>query len=245
MKFKLIIIVALAVLIISIGTVSADENTTHDETLKLDSTPCEILGIDTNDSVLTVGEDSFTSLQNTIDSAAPEDNITLEEDYVYNTGFSTDGVSITKSVTINGQGHTINAGSQSRAFTIAADNVVLKDLSIINSGSGGAVTITGNNVVLDNVTFNGCHSTGNGGAVHSTGKNTRIYDSDFIGCDSASGGALYLGNTATVYGSQFINCTASNSAGAIYINALCNVSNCIFDHNSALNGGDVYVAASE
>ena len=47
MKFKLIIIVALAVLIISIGTVSADENTTHDETLKLDSTPCEIQGIDT------------------------------------------------------------------------------------------------------------------------------------------------------------------------------------------------------
>ena len=136
MKFKLIIIVALAVLIISIGTVSADENTTHDETLKLYSTPGEIQGIDTNDTVSIGEEATFTDLQNTINSAAPEDNITLEEDYVYNTGFSTDGISITKSVTINGQGHTINAGSQSRAFTIAADNVVLKDTSIINSGSG-------------------------------------------------------------------------------------------------------------
>ena len=83
MKFKLIIIVALAVLIISTGTVSADENTTHDETLKLYSTPGEIQGIDTNDTVSSGGEATFTDLQNTIDSAVPEDNITLEEDYVY------------------------------------------------------------------------------------------------------------------------------------------------------------------
>ena len=197
-----------------------------------------------HDSVPIVGEDSFTSLQNTINSAAPEDTITLEEDYVYNTGFSTDGVSIIKSVTINGQGHTINADSQSRAFTIAADNVVLKDLSIINSGSGGAVTITGNNATLDNVTFNGCHSTGNGGAVHSIVKNTSIFHSIFIGCDSASGGALYLGNTASVSGSQFINCSSDNDAGAIHINAACNISNCLFDHNIAVEGGDIYLAGS-
>ncbi len=245
MKFKLIIIVALAVLIISIGTVSADENTTHDETLKLDSTPGEIQGIDTNDTVSIGEEATFTDLQNTINSAAPEDNITLEEDYVYNTGFSTGGVSITKSLTIDGNGHTIDTDSQSRAFTIAADNVVLKNLQIIGSGNAGAVTITGSNVVIDNVTFNTSHSTGNGGAVYSTGANTGIYYSTFIACVSANGGALYLGDSSTVSKSKFINCTASNSAGAIYINALCNVSNCIFDHNSALNGGDVYVAASE
>ena len=245
MKFKLIIIVALAVLIITIGTVSADENTTHDETLKLDSTPCEIQGIDTNDSVLTVGEDSFTSLQNTINSADPEDTITLDSDYTYDEGFSTNGVSITKSLTIDGNGHTIDTYSQSRAFTIAADNVVLKNLQIIGSGNAGAVTITGSNVVIDNVTFNTSHSTGNGGAVYSTGANTGIYHSTFIACVSANGGALYLGDLSTVSESQFINCTASNSAGAIYINAICNVSNCIFDHNSALNGGDIYVARSE
>ena len=245
MKFKLIIIVALAVLIISIGTVSADENTTHDETLKLDSTPGEIQGIDTNDTVSIGEEATFTDLQNTINSAAPEDNITLEEDYVYNTGFSTGGISITKSLTIDGNGHTIDTDSQSRAFTIAADNVVLKNLQIIGSGNAGAVTITGSNVVIDNVTFNTSHSTGNGGAVYSTGANTGIYYSTFIACVSANGGALYLGGSSTVSKSKFINCTASNSAGAIYINALCNVSNCIFDHNSALNGGDVYVAASE
>ena len=245
MKFKLIIMVALAVLIISIGTVSADENTTHDETLKLDSAPGEIEGIPINDSVLIAGEDSFTSLQNTINSADPEDTITLGSDYTYDEGFSTNGVSITKSLTIDGNGHTIDTDSQSRAFTIAADNVVLKNLQIIGSGNAGAVTITGSNAVIDNVTFNTSHSTGNGGAVYSTGAYTSIYHSTFIACVSANGGALYLGDSSTVSESQFINCTASNNAGAIYINALCNVSNCIFDHNSALNGGDVYVAASE
>ena len=52
MELRLIIIAALAILIIATGTVSADENTTHDEILKIDSTPDEIHGdIDTNSSV--------------------------------------------------------------------------------------------------------------------------------------------------------------------------------------------------
>ena len=106
------------------------------------------------------------------------------------------------------------------------------------------MTITGNNATLDNVTFNGCHSTGNGGAVHSTGKNTSIFNSAFIGCDSASGGALYLGNTSIVSESQFINCSSDNDAGAIHINAACNISNCLFDHNIAVEGGDIYLAGS-
>ena len=60
---------------------------------------------------------TFTDLQNKIDSYDGT-TIKLENDYYYNDGFDADGIRISKSITIDGQGHKIDARHAARIFFI-------------------------------------------------------------------------------------------------------------------------------
>ena len=62
---------------------------------------------------------------------------------------------------------------------------------------------------------------------------------------SASGGAIWMAATATeanIKNSNFINNQAENDGGAIYTlnNVNCNIYNCEFNSNNAINGGAIY-----
>ena len=75
---------------------------------------------------------TFTALQQKVDKAGAGATITLENDYAYDEGFAgTQGVVIDKSLTINGNGHVIDAASKSRFFTVNA-SITLNDIIFKN-----------------------------------------------------------------------------------------------------------------
>lgn len=45
------------------------------------------------------------------------------------------GILISKSIVIDGKGHTINANKISRIFNITADNVILRNINFINGNA--------------------------------------------------------------------------------------------------------------
>lgn len=134
----------------------------------------EIIESDSQDvdgDVLGADDGTFTALQNKIKSASEGSTITLYNDYRYNDdfrsgytfiGFPIPGINIKKSITINGNGHSIDGASKSILFWIESDNVKLTNLvlknanasqSLIDSvpfGISNAIDWTGNNGVLDN-----------------------------------------------------------------------------------------------
>ena len=58
---------------------------------------------------------------------------------------------------------------------------------------GGALFITGNDIVVNDTTFDSCTATNNGGAVYIIGNNTHLYNADFNNCAARDGGAICSG----------------------------------------------------
>ena len=130
----LIIIVCL----FAISTVSAEEinNETnmvissYDSGLTTDSVSvCDISNA--KEIQESANNGTFTDLQKKIDDAPVGSTITLEKDYIYNSGFSANGITINKELTIKGNGYTIDALGQSRIFNITSaitlDNIIFKN----------------------------------------------------------------------------------------------------------------------
>ena len=168
-------------------------------------------------TTLTVTTDgtTFWDLNKTINGNT-NDTITLDKDYAYNP-FSdsafTEGIVINRPVTINGNGYTINANGKTRIFQI-----------------------TGNDVVLENITFINGHTTSYGGAIRFTSSCT-VTNCNFTNNSAQYGGAIRLG-LGNVTNCNFINNTAANYGGALLM-ANGNVSNCNFINNTAENGGAI------
>ena len=120
-----------------------------------------------NEDFLSVADDgTFTSLQKKIDNATSGSEIILENDYAYDKGFKTSGINISKPLTIDGNGHTIDARGKARIFRIASP-VTIKNITLINGyckDDGGAI-YGWNSLNLINVHFTGNHSDDSGGAV--------------------------------------------------------------------------------
>jgi len=92
---------------------------------------------------------SFSDLQAIIDSDTSGE-INLTEDYVY----SDSEITIDKTITINGNNHVIDANGASKVFTITGSNVILNNLTIkninITSGKTNAILWNGENGQLIN-----------------------------------------------------------------------------------------------
>ncbi len=131
--------------------------------------------------------------------------------------------------------------------------------------TGGAIdTKTKMNLVLtvENCTFTGNTATGNGGAINLLDKNKlTVTGSNFEGntvtgaAANKGGGALYVANTSASFsGTTFKNNSAAgtdtSAGGAIVFYALgagannCSVTDCIFEGNSAPNGGAIALSDS-
>ena len=101
------------------------------------STHKDKLGIvkEKSNNLLSDGENSsFADLADDISNAGS--TLDLSKDYIYNSSkdvnISDNGIVISKSIIINGNGHTIDAKGAKRIFEISASNVVLKNIIFTN-----------------------------------------------------------------------------------------------------------------
>ena len=238
MKFKKIMFVSILLLaILTIGAVSASgENMTSD-----DLTVTEDMSVEstTDDVKLSVGDN--TELSELISNSSSGSIISLEKDYEYSNS-SSEGITIDKQLTIEGNGHSIDAKSSSRIFTISG-TVTLKNLILKNGqhGDHGAIVAYDETLYCENCTFINCKNTWRmgGGAIYAA--YGYVKDSTFINCTSDdSGGAIcwQYKNRGEVYNSKFINCSA-DYGGAAYLGAY-------YDNNTFVNcksdyyGGALY-----
>ena len=201
---------------------------------------------------------TFSTLAHQIESAGDELNLTMH--YYYNS--STDssyknGIIINKSITINGNGHTIT-GYTVRAFNITNNNVILRNINFINfnRSNQGAIYWDGVNGSVSNCTFINCKAT-NGGAIYWDGVNGSVSNCSFINCTS-SFSASY--SSSYGYSSNYSSISSASCGGAIYwdgvngaisncsfINTICSSSSsitsdsyCISESFSASYGGAIY-----
>ena len=213
----------------------------------------------TRSITINVCNPSFADLKNNINNSSIDGNtLILSNDYEYDESVDfnyTNGISIDSQITIDGQGHIIDGKNKAYIFKINADNVVLKNITFINSIFGksdtGSITWNGKNGVFSNCTFiNATSYSGSfswGSMIYWNGDNGSIINSTFINSSlGITGGSLYCkGFNVTIVDSTFINNSVCNGGGAVSIyKANSNIKNCNFINNfrykNQNGGGAVY-----
>lgn len=164
---------------------------------------------------------SFNDLQSIIDSAHDDDVIELSKDYSIADGGKT--ITISRNLTIDGKGHTLNGNDGKTIFSITEDS---------------------KNIILKNITF--CHgkTSGKGGAISNSHSSSslEIYDCKFNDNYADDlGGAIYSKGYVYLMGCSFDNNYADNYGGAVYIDNEVKIRDTSFDGNRAIiEGGAVY-----
>ncbi len=198
--------------IMAISSVCAAENITDDiKTITMD-----------NDAPISINtsKTSFNELESEIAGVDEGGVLNLSRDYEY-VDSSPNGIVISKPITINGNGHVLDAANRARIFNVISDNVTLKNITFINGGQ---------------VSF--------GGAVYSGKGNLTIVNSVFINNSAIdSGGAVYLKGES--FKNTIVNCSFknnyANTSGGAFEGYLCQVllENVKFTNNSASQGAGV------
>ena len=239
MGFKKAILAILLLIILTMGAASAvDTNTTSDNLAATEDTNLELsendnfeekLGIDElttplsgpgNSSGKSNSSGKFADLNTLISGATAGDTVILTEDYCKESDFY-DLISIDKELTIDGQGHTLDANNTRDIIRIDnAQNVKLKNIQFVNVKGNSSTAVYwaygSDNGLIENCTFTNCLGI-DGSAINLIGSNTNIIGSTFINCSGYEGGAIYWGgNDNTIRYSYFENTTA-NKGGAIYL----------------------------
>lgn len=158
-------------------------------------------GADNNDVITTTDDGTFTSLQNKIDATEAGSIIELENDYSYNNGFNTEGITISKSLTIDGNGKTIDAQGKARIFDIQPGiQVIIENLKFINgkateslSGGGAIGAESTSNLTINNCVFINNTANYGGGAIYAYDKiNLNINNTLFINNTAEGNGGAIL-----------------------------------------------------
>jgi len=195
----------------------------------------------------TTEKGQFDLLQELIDNA---ENFTLNltQDYTITDGIdSIGGIIINKdSLTIYGNGHTINGLGISKLLNVVGNNVKLINLNLINGydpiSQKSPIQWSGNYGTMENCTVSN-NLAMNGGAITWTGPMGSINNSTFINNQANFyGGAIYFDEIrGGITNSKFIDNSASDG-GAVYANQkYIHIDNCAFIKNDANNGAAVYV----
>ena len=213
----------------------------------------ETISYDSNLMAESVSENDLSmflsDLQKKIDDADAGSTITLENDYKYNSGFSSEGISINKTLTIDGNGHVIDALGQSRIFFINSTKVTLNNILFINGNAtdnGGAIYWNGANGTVNKCNFTNNLASLRAGAIYWYGNNGVINNSNFINNTARkySGGAIQWDNNSTngtVNNCSFTNNIGTQKGGAIYwYGNNGRLTNCIFTNNTSINGGAIF-----
>ena len=171
---------------------------------------------------------SFLDLQVTINNQFAGSTITLEDDYYWAEDFEgADGIFIRDAITINGNGHSLDARGNSRIFLIYADNVVLNNITFVNGygstngGNGGCICTFNNYTTIKNCNFMYNKATKCGGAIATTGR---------LNLDNC----YFYYNNADSYGGAILAYCPQTEAISL------NINNCTFEENWAYYGGAIY-----
>ena len=235
----------------SISDVSAEEinddanlmENIHDSDLIAES-------VDGNNLLTETG--TFSELQNLVNN---NDVVNLTKDYVAESGGRI-SISRDKAVTINGNGHTIDANGKSGIFHITNGNITLNNLTLKNGNgdNGGALTIHENAkcLTLNHVKFLNNHAEYSGGAIYYDGPNaldyTRLRDCYFEG-NSAKlfGGAIYhdakedIRINNCIFKSNKCEGGSTRQGGAIFSRTRTYIDGCAFIDNLGFDeGGAIY-----
>lgn len=263
MKLNKLLIVGLVILaIFTIGAVSAtDDNGTADE-LTISENFEKESSVDMSEGYL--GDSSgktFQSLADLIENTSSGDILELDDNY-YNDGSSKEIV-ISKEITIDGKGHTLDVNNKSCTFYIFSANVTLKNIVFKNGFKdytvdllyGGTVSNCSfidcyswciyvsyfseceTDAVISNCNFINCSK----GAL-CIYNNTIISNCKFVNCSAEYNRGIILGSAnKTLLNSSFINCLNDNDGYAIYWSSNGVISNCNFINCfSTFNHGVVY-----
>ena len=248
---KLMVILILIIFLFSIASVTAanttDVMTSNDEL----SQKNEIISKKNEEIIKDGTTGTFAELRSNIEKTEAGSTLKLDKNYTCEEGFDTEGITIDKSITIDGQGHTIDAQGKARIFMVGAGNVVLKNIIFKNGKTtvhGGAIYFnklsTGNvlncSFTNNKVTVLPGYGSG-GGAIwmsYGTVLNCNFTDNNVIG-NSAWGGAIFIDYFGTVSNCNFINNTASDG-GAVFFACDGNVTNCNFTGNIASFGSAIF-----
>ena len=191
---------------------------------------------------------SFSDLQNLINNAEKGSTITLNNDYIYDEGFTKNGVDIKKPLTIDGNGHKLDGDSKSRVFYLEKSNIVLKNILFANGNTpeyGGAIYgDCGANLVIDSCNFTKCYAGSAGGAIftYTFVSNCSINSCHFTDCSSGyiSGAVHNDADDSRITFCDFTRCKAKGGG------AMCNrgddttISDCNFrDCYALLSGGSL------
>ena len=212
-----------------------------------------------SDELLGESPYTFTQLKQLISSATAGSTVKLQHDYKYNPSSDSalsEGVLIDKSLTINGQGHTLDGNGQATIFYIENINTIItvnvKNVNFINAGGrmGTALEYIG---YYPKGTVENCNFINNtgvmGGAIDFSCDGT-VINCNFYNNTAIEGGAISAKENLVVRNSIFVNNTASsenNGGGAIYYSyssyseqTYAKLSDCKFISNSAKFGGVFY-----
>lgn len=205
---------------------------------------------------------SFSELQSIINKATS--NVDLYFNYRYYTecdsGY-TAGMTITKTLTLNGNNHTLDAKTKSRIFRISGNNVVVSNLTFINGyGStditidgkynykdAGAISASGSGLILINCVFDSCQGLQHYGAVEILGANCRVSYCNFtnnkaLTYDGALGFMGSSANNGVVEYCNFINNTAARWAAGIRADRQITINYCNFINNKGTTlGGAIFL----
>ena len=149
-------------------------------------------------------------------------------------------------LTVDGNGHTIDACGKTRIFDCVGKNITIKNTVFKNGfgGFGGAVIITGGDLSIIKSSFFENFADGfyGGGAIINLGANLSIVDSRFIkNASTKHGGAiLNSGGKLSVKESLFDKNSSKNSGGAINNDkGSSKIFDSFFTDNASENGGAV------
>ena len=252
---KIIFLAILLISLLSLSAVSAADDTASDisstiDDVTLEKTVNEEIISEEGTGETTQEPKSFTNLNDTINGNS-DDYISLDSDYIY-----TDddyefqhGINITRDVTINGNGHTIDGNNAARIFQVQECTVVFQNIDFVNGrspgsyGDAGALWVyDGAKATAENCTFTNNHGTYRGGATHGdcTAINCTFTNNGVNGNkDEKDGGSM---NRGTAIDCTFVNNHAGGCGGAIFNGTAVN---CTFIYNSAQSGADVYNTESD
>ncbi|MBE6500678.1 MAG: hypothetical protein E7Z80_09100 [Methanobrevibacter thaueri] len=221
--------------------------------------------LDDSKDILSEGGNAgtFSDLNVLIKGTENGGTLTLDNNYKYNSNTDNafkNGITISKPITINGNGYTIDGDNLVRSFIVNANNVILKNIVIINTNSteaGGSINWIGNNGQLLNCEFNNSISHGvksmagfvvwrgsNGIIDNSKFNNGKIskYPTDHDG----AGAVLSYSENLKILNSNFysnyggvgsIETTAASNNNTIY--------GCNFTNENAPRGGTIFSRRSE
>ncbi len=192
----------------------------------------------------------------------PEGGIlVLNDDYEFVNG-SNRGILISKPITIEGRGHTLDGKGLSRIFNVTADNVTIRDVNFINGKAiakyfsmdigGGAIYWNGSNGIVSNCNFTRNAIRGidddpfdkEEKIVNEDGSITYIYRVRPMGAHISEGGAIvWNGTNGTVHNCIFSDNSVgySNSGGAIcWRGDFGKISKSKFYNNDAWAGASIF-----